>query len=212
MLKVCIIDYGVSNLFSVSRAMEHLGVEPIVSIDPEAITSAEKLILPGVGAFPDAMEALERANIAELLQSTVFAGTPILGICLGAQLLFTRSYEFGETNGLNLISGDVVPVKSQTTDGKPLRVPHIGWNELRINIDHPVTESLLAGIDQGRSAYFVHSFFADIANKEACVATCDYGGWALPSVVGQGNAMGCQFHPERSGEVGLQLLRNFLSL
>ena len=201
---IAIIDYGVGNLFSLRSSLRMIGAETIVTHDAQALSQADKLILPGVGAFGDAREKLALAGLDTALLEQAARGKPILGICLGMQMLFDRSLEFGEHEGLHLIPGSVVPMAPRLPAG--LKVPHIGWNALKKTREHP----LLKGVHEGDSVYFVHSFFAtDCA--ESTLATAEYG-IDLTAAVVRGNVMGCQFHPEKSGQVGLDILRAFCEM
>ena len=198
---IAVIDYGVGNLFSLCSSLEKIGAQAVVTSDPEVISKAGKLILPGVGAFADAAQKLRESGMDALIREQVSRGKEIMGICLGMQLLFEKSYEFGEHQGLGLLKGSVVPMEG--TIPAELKIPHIGWNAL-----HFTKESkLLRYIKQNDCVYFVHSFYAtDCA--DSVVATAEYGK-ELTAAVQQGNVMGCQFHPEKSGEVGLKILRAF---
>ncbi|TVP94926.1 MAG: imidazole glycerol phosphate synthase subunit HisH [Acholeplasmatales bacterium] len=193
-----IIDYDVGNLDSVQRGFQRMGVETVVSGDPAVIAEANALILPGVGAFKKAMESLQASGLIPHLMRHVEAGKPLLGICLGMQLLYEDSTEFGHTAGLGLLKGSVKPLESG------LKVPHMGWNALRlIQPDHP----LLSYVNAGEYVYFVHSFYADSPTEDVLAYT-DYG-VAIPAVVGRKNVYGTQFHPEKSADVGLRLLKGF---
>lgn len=198
---ITIIDYGAGNLFSVQNALNFLGVESRVSGKPDDILKAEKLILPGVGAFADAMQKLDEAGLTEAIR-TVAKKTPLLGICLGMQMLFEKSYEFGETDGLGLIKGTVELMKPEGG----LVIPQMGWNALQLNKKSPLTE----GLKSGDYVYFVHSFAAKCADGDVS-AYVNYGGPVTASVEA-GNVYGCQFHPEKSGDTGLRILRNFAEL
>ena len=198
---IAIVDYGVGNLFSLRSSLKSIGHEATVTSDPFLIRSAERIILPGVGAFGDAAEKLCRTGMDQVVLEQAAAGKPLLGICLGMQLLFEKSYEFGEHNGLSLLKGNVVPMEGNIPFG--LKVPQMGWNALIRKRAH----FLLEGIDEGECVYFVHSFYA--ADCDAClVATAEYGK-ELTAIVAEDNVMGCQFHPEKSGKVGLRILQNF---
>ena len=198
---IAIIDYGAGNLFSVQNALNFLGIENKVTKDPEEIRNADKLILPGVGAFPDAMKMLINAGLVDVIKEQVKT-KPLMGICLGMQMLFEKSYEFGETEGLGLIPGTVELMKPEND----LLIPHIGWNALIKNEDCP----LLNNVDEGDYVYFVHSFAA-VTDSENVAAYCDYG-MKVPALVAKGNVYGCQFHPEKSGKTGLDILKNFAML
>ncbi len=195
-----IIDYGAGNLFSVKNALDHLGAENIVTRDPAELEKADRLILPGVGAFPDAMKMLGETGLIGTIKEQA-QKKPLLGICLGMQMLFDRSFEFGETDGLGLIHGTV---ELMTPPG--LLIPQIGWNRLLYNEKCPI----LDGLGEEPYVYFVHSYAAHCDSRNVAAYT-DYGG-NIPACVFEGNVYGCQFHPEKSGETGLRILRNFLAL
>ena len=201
---VAVIDYGVGNLFSLRRSLEAVGAEAAVTADEKVIARADRLILPGVGAFGDAADKLRTAGLDRVLLEQAGAGKYILGICLGMQLLFDRSFEFGEHAGLGLIAGDVVDMTPVVPAG--YKVPHIGWNALHFTRPHP----LFRYIKEGDCVYFVHSFYADRC-EEAVIATAEYGP-ALTAAAARDNVLGCQFHPEKSGPVGLAILRAFCEL
>lgn len=201
---IAIVDYGVGNLFSLKSSFAMIGAEATVSSDPEVISSAEKIILPGVGAFEDAANKLRAGGLADCVSECAGRGTPLLGICLGMQLLFETSYEFGEHRGLGLLSGKVVDMRNVIP--ADLKVPQIGWNALHIRSSHP----LLKNTREGDFVYFVHSFYASEC-EDSLLATCEYGA-ELTAAVAKDNVMGCQFHPEKSGEVGLGILRAFCDL
>lgn len=193
-----IIDYGVGNLFSLRSSFAAIGAEAFVSGDPKKLGKADKLVLPGVGAFGDAAEKLEKTGLGDFVKSAAAKGTPLLGICLGMQLLFEESLEYGCHKGLGLLPGRVVPMKPEG-----LKIPHIGWNAL-----HKCRSSaLLSGVREGDHVYFVHSFHA-VDCGEALIATTDYG-MEVTAAVERGNVAGCQFHPEKSGAVGLGILKAF---
>jgi imidazole glycerol-phosphate synthase subunit HisH len=212
MSSVTIVDYGVGNLLSLARAIEHAGAAAIVSADPADVERAERVILPGVGAFADGMEELRTRELVEPLRAFAAGGRPLLGICLGMQLLLDESTEFGVHEGLGLVGGTVREIP-RSTNGTLRKVPHIGWSALvesrsSVNGWH---DPLLDGIDQGASVYFVHSFAAEPADESICVAESVYGDVRITSVIRQGPIMGTQFHPEKSGPVGLRLIRNFVT-
>ena len=198
---IAVVDYGVGNLFSLCCSLERIGANTKVTSDPEEIRSAEKIILPGVGAFADAAKKLRDSGLDKVILEQAAAGKEIMGICLGMQLLFEKSYEFGEHTGLGLLKGSVIGMEG--TLPPELKIPHIGWNAL-----HFIKESkLLKYIKEGDCVYFVHSFYVD-PSAESVVATAEYGKF-VTAAVQRGNVMGCQFHPEKSGEVGLNILRAF---
>lgn len=197
MKQIAIIDYGMGNLRSVQKAFEYIGLNAILTQDPAQVEKAAAAVLPGVGAFADAMQALTKTGMDDCIRAFTASGRPFLGICLGMQMLFEKSYEGGEFTGLGLLPGQVVPIPPQR------KVPHMGWNQLVITQDTP----LLAGLPEKSFVYFVHSFYAD-APDEVVTAVCDYG-MSITAAVGRDNIMATQFHPEKSGAVGLQILRNF---
>lgn len=199
---IAIIDYGVGNLFSLSGSLAHIGVQTVVTNKPEEIDAAEKVILPGVGAFGDAMDKLNEHTLVPVLNRQVEQGKPLLGICLGMQLLFERGYEYGEHKGLGYLKGSVCPLTPDIPDN--LKVPHMGWNSLRFAKPEDV---LLSDILEGDYVYYVHSFYAK-GCEDSLVAGSDYGVF-VPGIVHKGNVYGTQFHPEKSGSVGLRILNAF---
>lgn len=202
---IAILDYGVGNLFSLSSSLSHLGIENKITHSAAEIAAAHRIILPGVGAFGDAMAKLEATGLVPVLQSAVQSGTPLLGICLGMQLLFDESAEYGTHQGLGFIRGSVQPLAGALQSiGAAYKVPHMGWNALDISQkDSP----LMKYTHSGDCVYFVHSFYATNC-APALVATAEYG-VAVPACVANGNVYGCQFHPEKSGAAGLAILRAF---
>lgn len=198
---IAVIDYGVGNLFSLCSSLEHIGAQAVVTSDPQIIAKADKLILPGVGAFADAAQKLRDSGLDLVIKQQVKTGKEIMGICLGMQMLFEKSYEFGEHQGLGLLKGSVISMEGTIPSG--LKIPHIGWNALHFSKD----SKLLRYIKEGDCVYFVHSFYATDCD-ESVIATAEYGK-ELTAAVQQGNVMGCQFHPEKSGQVGLDILRAF---
>lgn len=198
---IAVIDYGVGNLFSLCSSLKRIGADAVVTSDLEVICKAEKLILPGVGAFADAAKKLQASGLDVLIKEQAAQGKEIMGICLGMQLLFEKSYEFGEHRGLGLLEGSVMGMEG--TLPAELKIPHIGWNALKFTKE----SKLLRYIKEGDCVYFVHSFYVDPSAKSV-VATAEYGK-EVTAAVQQGNIMGCQFHPEKSGEVGLSILRAF---
>ena len=202
---IAIIDYGVGNLFSVQSSFAAIGAEAVVTADPQVIRDADHIILPGVGAFEDAARKLRDSGMAQLVKEQAAAGKPIMGICLGMQLLFEKSYEYGEHEGLGLIPGAVKPIRDVIP--ADYKVPHIGWNALRFVGDK---SPLFKYLKEGDCVYFVHSFYATDCG-EAVTATAEYGA-DLTASVERGNVYGCQFHPEKSGTVGLSILKAFCEL
>ena len=198
---VAIVDYGVGNLFSLRCSLNAIGADVIVTGDANEIEKADRVILPGVGAFRDAAQKLRDTGLDKVLVRLAKGGKPLLGICLGMQMLFEKSYEFGEYEGLGLIKGSVRPIADVIP--ADLKIPQIGWNAL----DFKKESDLFRNIKNGDYVYFVHSFYAADCD-EAVIATCEYGA-PLTAAVQKGNVCGCQFHPEKSGEVGLSILRAF---
>lgn len=208
--EVTVIDYGVGNLLSVQRGLEHCGAKVTLTADPETILSAKRVVLPGVGAFRNAMMALESLNLVSVIRELGHRETPLLGICLGMQLLLDESDEFGLTAGLGLIPGRVIAVPVQSMSGEAQKVPHIGWNALLPSSTRgDWNGTLLQDNRPGDASYFVHSFMAVPTDPQHRIADCVYGGHGIPAVIGRDHITGCQFHPEKSGEVGLKILRRF---
>jgi imidazole glycerol-phosphate synthase subunit HisH len=213
MSDVAIVDYGVGNLLSVWRAIERCGGTPSLVDSPEGVLGAERLLLPGVGAFGDAMEALDQRGLVEPIREFASSGRPFLGICLGMELMLDSSEEFGHSEGLGLVPGRVVPIPAHGADRMPHKIPHIGWNELRPTPSGGSWEgTLLAGIRPGDSVYFVHSFMAVPDDDGTRLADCDYDGVPIAAVLRDGAMSGCQFHPEKSGPIGLAILGGFVAL
>ena len=200
MKNTAIIDYGMGNLHSVAKALDYIGVSNYITGDAKEIEKADALILPGVGAFPEAMKALSESGLIDTIKREL-EKKPLLGICLGMQLLFQRGFEVEECQGLGLIKGDIRRIETE------YKLPQIGWNSL--NIVNP--NALTKGLDEGAYVYFVHTYCAKADSREDITAVCDYG-TEVCSRVQHGNAYGCQFHPEKSGETGLTILRNFSNL
>ncbi len=210
-IPVTLIDYGIGNLLNTVRALEHCGASVKVIAKAEAgAADASRLILPGVGAFGDGMRELRARGFDDLIRRYADTGRPFLGICVGMQVMFNASEEMGEHAGLGLIAGHVQAVPATGADGAPHRVPHIGWRPLRAA--RPWAGSILADVKPGKRAYFVHSFSAHPADEAAFLADVDYDGRRICAAVHQGNLHGCQFHPERSADGGLRMLRRFLVL
>ncbi|MCP9451745.1 MAG: imidazole glycerol phosphate synthase subunit HisH [Nitrospira sp.] len=210
---VLVVDYGMGNLYSIGRALEHLGASVQISDTAESIEEADRLVLPGVGAFADGMRELERRGLIKPLKKYIASGRPLLGICLGMQLLFEASEEFGEHRGLGLLPGRVVAVPETDVDGKPHKIPHMGWSALRRPVNrHSWAGTILANVEEGESVYFVHSFMAVPADKSNRLADAYYGGQQICAAVQWGQIYGCQFHPEKSGKVGLGILTSFLQI
>lgn len=209
-MQVTIVDYGVGNLFSVSRALEQCGAEVIISSDPEVIERSERLVLPGVGAFEDGMNGLRACGLVEPIKRFAASGRPLLGICLGMQMLASASEEFGSHEGLGLIPGRVVPLPSAVESGRPLKVPHIGWDG--VEPAHPWTASLMEDTAPGTAIYLVHSFHVLPDDPHHVLATYRFGDHAITAAIRRGNIQGCQFHPEKSGPAGLRMLSAFMRI
>lgn len=201
---IAIVDYGVGNLFSLQSSFAAIGEEVIVTSDPVVLQQSDKIILPGVGAFEDAIKKLQQTGLDEVLKNLANEGKPLLGICLGMQLLFEKSYEYGEHKGLGLIPGVIIPLSKNISS--KLKIPHMGWNTLSFKKEHP----LFSLIKEGDSVYFVHSYYATEC-EENIIATSEYS-IDVTAAVAKGNVMGCQFHPEKSGTVGLKILKAFCSM
>ena len=202
---VAIIDYGVGNLFSLKSSFAEIGEEAIVTADPEKLKAADRLILPGVGAFGDAAAKLRESGLDKVLLEEVAKGKPLMGICLGMQMLFDVSFEYGEHKGLGLIKGEIRPIADVIPENLP--IPQIGWNALRLKGEkHPIFKY----VKDGDCVYFVHSYYG--ANcDESVIADTEYGAY-LTAAVANGNVCGCQFHPEKSGKVGLAILKAFCEM
>ena len=209
---VAVIDFGVGNLLSVRRGLENSGATVSVTADPDSILSADRVVLPGVGAFADGMAELKRQGLDEVVREVASRGTPLLGICLGMEMLLEESEEFGATEGLGLIPGRVIQVPDTADDGDPVKIPHIGWSALALPPGRASWNgTLLENVTEGSAVYFVHSFMAVPTDPRDRIADCIYGGRRISAVVGRDNVMGCQFHPEKSGQVGLSVLSRFLN-
>lgn len=200
---IAIIDYDAGNLMSVKKAFDYLGQESVITRDKETLLSADKVILPGVGAFSDAMEKLKNYGLIEVIHKIIAKGTPFFGICLGLQLLFERSDEAPGVEGLCVLKGSI----NRIPDGEGLKIPHMGWNSLEIKPD----TKLFKGIPNQSYVYFVHSYYLEATDKSIVAATTEYG-VNIHASVEKDNVFACQFHPEKSGEVGLTILKNFAEL
>ncbi len=204
---IAIVDYGVGNIFSLYSSFKYIGAEVILTSDPEEIKKADKIILPGVGAFADAAKKLYESGLADVVVEEVKNGKPMLGICLGMQMLFERSFEYGEHKGLGLIKGDIVSMEGVVPAN--YKIPHIGWNGLHFPADKPKNE-LFKYINENDCVYFVHSYFGTNCD-ESVIATTEYGA-ELTAAVAYKNVYGAQFHPEKSGEVGMKILKAFCEM
>ena len=202
---IAIIDYGVGNIFSLYSSFQKIGADVCLTSDKEVIKKADKLILPGVGAFKDAVKKLRDSGLYEIVIEEAKAGKPLLGICLGMQLLFEKSFEYGEHEGLGLIKGSIIPIDPDVPAN--YKIPHIGWNALELGrVKHP----LFKYVNEGDCVYFVHSYYGAKC-KDSVIATTEYGA-VLTAAVAKGNVCGCQFHPEKSGKVGLSILKAFCEM
>lgn len=211
--KVTVIDYGVGNLLSVARALEHCESEVKITSNPGDISSASYLVLPGVGAFKNGMDELNKRGLADPIIESIHSEKPFLGICLGMQLLVTVSEEFGDCNGLNIIPGKVKEIPNTDINNEPHKIPHIGWNRMykpsaKVSWDG----TMLDGVSNAESVYFVHSYTVFPEDDEYRLADVSYNGRQIAAVIQSDNVIGCQFHPEKSGKTGLQILGNFLNL
>ena len=199
---IAIMDYGIGNLGSVKNALDYLGYENIITSDKNIILNADKVILPGVGAFSDAINTFKKYGFHEVLNELIKKNTPILGICVGMQLLFEHDYEYGHHEGLGIIKGNVVKF-DEIHDGIKYKIPHMGWNQIKVTKEN----KLLKGVDM-KDVYFVHSYYAK-DNTEDVIAKTTYAGCEFIAAINKGNLYATQFHPEKSGEVGLKILKNF---
>jgi imidazole glycerol phosphate synthase, glutamine amidotransferase subunit len=208
---VTVVDYGVGNLFSVCRALEHCGAGVAVSGDPAVIMASPRVVLPGVGAFADGMQGLAERGLDRAMRGYAASGRPLLGICLGMQLLVSTSEEFGVHAGLGIIPGRVVAIPAAGADGRPHKIPHVGWSPLKVPEGrNGWDDSILKGVAPGESVYLVHSYSVVPDDEAARLADCDYDGRLISAAIQQGNVAGCQFHPEKSGPAGLKILHNFI--
>ena len=216
MSKVTVVDYGIGNVFSVCNAVKAAGSDFVLTRKPEDLLNADRLILPGVGAFPRAREALDSFHIPELLDQFINTGRPFLGICVGMQVLMSKSCEFGETNGLAYFDGEVTRINERDSSGQRLRIPHISWANLQKpleNRDVSWANTVLEGFSPDKeAAYFVHSYHAKCHNPADILAEVTYGGQRITAAIRRENILGLQFHPERSGAVGQSILKKFLAL
>ena len=210
--KVTIVDYGVGNILSIRRAIEKAGSETIVERDPQKIAIADRLILPGVGAFGHATRELQNHELREPVIEFARSGKPLLGICVGMQMLFDRSHEMGEHVGLGLIPGEVKRIPVSSVTGEPVKIPHIGWAPLMTNNESKWKTSMLSKIQPGAWCYFVHSFVANADERQHLIAHTEYSSHKLTAFVERDNIAGCQFHPEKSGPTGLSIMESFCAV
>ena len=202
---IAVIDYGVGNLFSLQCSLKKIGADAVVTNDVNIIKAADRIILPGVGAFGDAVRKLRESGLFEVVIEEAKAGKPLMGICLGMQMLFEKSYEYGEYEGLGLIKGEIIPLRDKLS--QEYDVPHMGWNALKF---HNGKNELFKYINEGECVYFVHSYFG-VNCEDSLIAWAEYG-VQVTAAVANGNIYGCQFHPEKSGETGLNILKAFCEI
>jgi imidazole glycerol-phosphate synthase subunit HisH len=211
MKKITIIDYGCSNILNLARALKFLGYNVDTTNNKKKIINSSHVILPGVGAFSSAIKQLEKLDLRKTILEYAKSNRPLLGICLGMQLLFDESYEFGIHNGLGLIEGKVEKIKNE--DSKNIKIPHVGWNEVYLYKNKTSLENkVFTNTLEGKNFYFVHSFACTTKNPNFTIAACDYLGVPIPAIVSKGNIYGCQFHPEKSAENGLLIIKNFCKI
>jgi len=211
MKKITIIDYGCGNILNLVRAIKFLGYEVETTHEVKRIINSSHVILPGVGAFGNAMKQLEKYSLQKTIIEYAQLNRPLLGICIGMQILFTLSYEFGVHKGLNLIEGEVIKISNK--NNKEIKIPHVGWNEIYPNNDKKEWKNkILKNNLIGKNFYFVHSFACLTKNSDSTIAVCNYSGISIPAVVSVDNVFGCQFHPEKSADNGLAFLKNFCEI
>ena len=210
-MKVTLLDSGASNINSVSRALTESGAgDLIISSEPKNIVEADRLVLPGVGAFKNGMQSLSDRGLTDSIIKFYSSGRPLLGICLGMQMLGSKSFEFGEVDGLNLINGQTVQIPKVTSSGGKRIVPFVGWSKIKVQEQKTIFRSVLNDVRENDSVYFTHSYQFNVENTKNLLATYDYDGHTITAAIKHENVTGLQFHPEKSGEVGLKILRSFL--
>jgi glutamine amidotransferase len=209
--KISLVDYGLCNLYNVGNALEHIGADIIVIDKPQEIAKASHVILPGVGAYKNGMRGLGLRGLIDPLKEHIEKNRPFLGICLGMQMMLSKSYEFGEIDGLDIIQGDVTKIPNTNSKNRSHKIPHIGWNKIIMN-DNARHHDLLKDQDDKSSMYFVHSYKVNCNNNENIIATTDYNDVNITAIINKDNAYGCQFHPEKSGKYGLNILKQFVKL
>ena len=207
--KITVIDYGLCNLFNVSNALEYIGAEVIITDRHEEIKKASHLLLPGVGAFKNGMEGLNERGLTDPIKEHIEKKRPFFGICLGMQMMMSKSHEFGEIDGLGIIEGIVTKIPTRNSKNISHKIPHIGWNKLIVNNNND-THDLLKGQDDKSSMYFVHSYRVNCNNNKNIMATTNYNDVKITAIINKDNAYGCQFHPEKSGKNGLKILKQFI--
>ena len=209
---VVIVDYGSGNLHSIQKAFESRGVATLLTSRPEEVAAARRLVIPGVGAFGDCVSRVAERGLSEPILRCIDSGRPVLGICVGMQMLFDRSEEFGVHQGLGLIRGTVIALSSEDAGGGRVKIPHVAWSELRPPEGTRWDGTILASVENAECVYFVHSFHGVPERWESCLAETHYGDQRICAVVRSGNLYGCQFHPEKSGPVGLRIIQAFATL
>ena len=207
--KISLVDYGLCNLYNVGNALEHIGAEITVIDKPQEIAKASHVILPGVGAYKNGMRGLSLRGLIDPLKEHIEKNRPFLGICLGMQMMLSKSYEFGEIDGLDIIQGDVTKIPNTNSKNRSHKIPHIGWNKIIIK-NNQSHHDLLKDQDDKSSMYFVHSYKVNCSNNENIIATTDYNDVNITAIINKDNAYGCQFHPEKSGKYGLNILKQFV--
>lgn len=210
--KVVIIDYKLGNLFSVNQVLINIGLDVVISSDPSDILDADAVVLPGVGAFKDAMLNLNDMHLADAIKNFISTGKPFLGICLGLQLLFTSSEEFGASQGLNLIEGEVKRFENATVDGRPVKVPQIAWNTIHKTNNQQWDNTALQDVDDLTDMYFVHSYYVVPKDKSVILTESTYGGLTYASSIKKDNIFACQFHPEKSALEGIKIYKNWATI
>jgi glutamine amidotransferase len=211
--KVVIVDYGLSNLLSITRAFEHIGVETEVTDDPKKLATADRIVLPGVGAFPLGITELKKRGFFDEIKNVLAKKqTPIIGICLGMQMMLTKGFEIEETEGLNLVEGEIIKLPSINTDGSKNKVPHVAWSQIQMPAGRSWDKTILEYNQEHQYMYFVHSYYANTFNKVDVLAETKFGDITFTSAFQKDNIFGTQFHPEKSGENGLRILKAFIEL
>jgi len=210
--RVTVVDYGIGNLYSVQRAFESCGAEVSFASDAQGLDEAERVVLPGVGAFADGMQGLRDRGLIDPLRRVAASGRPMLAICLGMQMLATASEEFGRHEGLSIIPGKVVSIPDRDATGRAQKIPHVGWNVLAVPPGTEWRGSLLQNTSPGTAVYLVHSYHVVTDDPANLLATCEYGGHQITAAIRSGKIFGCQFHPEKSGREGLKILESFLRI
>lgn len=211
--KVVIVDYGLSNLLSITRAFEHIGVETEVTDDPKKLNTAERIVLPGVGAFPLGIAELKKRGFFDEIKNVVTSKqTPILGICLGMQMMLSKGFEIEETEGLGLVKGDIIKLPANNADGSKNKIPHVAWSQIHIPQGKSWVDSIFKNTHEAQYMYFVHSYYANTSNSEDVLSYTNFGDIRFTSAFQKDNIFGTQFHPEKSGEDGLNILKAFIEL